>query len=39
LTSTLRKWLIGLQVLSASKRYPSSDIFNLSTEKLILNET
>jgi uncharacterized protein YuzE len=31
--------LIGLEVLSASKRYSSSDIFNLSTENLILNET
>ncbi|HEX5022083.1 MAG TPA: DUF2283 domain-containing protein [Candidatus Binatia bacterium] len=31
--------LIGLEVLSASKRYPSADIFNLSTENLILNDT
>ena len=31
--------LIGLEVLDASKRYPSSDIFNLSTENLILNDT
>ena len=31
--------LIGLEVVSASKRYSSSDIFNLSTENLILNET
>ena len=31
--------LIGLEVLSASKRYSSSDIFNLSTENLILNDT
>jgi len=29
--------LIGLEVLSASKRY-SSDIFNLSTENLILSD-
>ena len=28
--------LIGLEVLSASKRYGSADIFNLSTENLIL---
>ena len=31
--------LIGLEVLGASKRYPSADIFNLSTENLILNDT
>ena len=31
--------LIGLEVLGASKRYASSDIFNLSTENLILNDT
>ena len=31
--------LIGLEVLSVSKRYSSSDIFNLSTENLILNNT
>jgi uncharacterized protein YuzE len=31
--------LIGLELLSASKRYSSSDIFNLSTENLILNDT
>jgi len=31
--------LIGLEVVSASKRYSPSDIFNLSTENLILNET
>jgi uncharacterized protein YuzE len=31
--------LIGLEVLSASKRYSSSDIFNLSTENLILSDT
>ncbi len=31
--------LIGLEVLSASKRYSSADIFNLSTENLILNDT
>lgn len=31
--------LIGLEVLSASKRYSSSDIFNLSTKNLILNDT
>jgi uncharacterized protein YuzE len=31
--------LIGLEVLDAFKRYPSSDIFNLSTENLILNDT
>ena len=31
--------LIGLEVLDASKRYSSSDIFNLSTENLILNDT
>ena len=30
--------LIGLEVLGASKKYPSSDIFNLSTENLILND-
>jgi uncharacterized protein YuzE len=30
--------LIGLEVLDASKRYTSSDIFNLSTENLILND-
>jgi hypothetical protein len=30
--------LIGLEVLSASKRYSSSDIFNLSTENLILSD-
>jgi uncharacterized protein YuzE len=30
--------LIGLEVLSASKRYSSSDIFNLSTENLILKD-
>ncbi|MEX0803854.1 MAG: DUF2283 domain-containing protein [Candidatus Binatia bacterium] len=30
--------LIGLEVLSASKRYASSDIFNLSTENLILSD-
>ena len=29
--------LIGLEVLSASKRYASADIFNLSTENLILS--
>jgi hypothetical protein len=28
--------LIGLEVLSASKRYSSSDIVNLSTENLML---
>jgi uncharacterized protein YuzE len=28
--------LIGLEVLSASKRYASADLFNLSTENLIL---
>ena len=31
--------LIGLEVLGASKRYSSADIFNLSTENLILNDT
>jgi uncharacterized protein YuzE len=31
--------LIGLEVLGVSKRYSSSDIFNLSTENLILNDT
>jgi uncharacterized protein YuzE len=31
--------LIGLEVLDASKRYSSSDIFNLSTENLILTDT
>jgi uncharacterized protein YuzE len=31
--------LIGLEVLSASKRYSLTDIFNLSTENLILNDT
>ncbi|HVO92022.1 MAG TPA: DUF2283 domain-containing protein [Terriglobales bacterium] len=30
--------LIGPEVLSASKRYSSTDIFNLSTENLILND-
>jgi len=30
--------LIGLEVLGASKKYPSSDIFNFSTENLILND-
>jgi uncharacterized protein YuzE len=30
--------LIGLEVLGASRRYPSADIFNLSTENLILND-
>ena len=31
--------LIGLEIVGASKRYASADIFNLSTENLILNET
>ena len=31
--------LIGLEVLGASKRYSSADIFNLSTENLILNDS
>ena len=31
--------LIGLEVLGASKRYSSADIFNLSNENLILNNT
>ncbi len=31
--------LIGVEVLGASRRYSSSDIFNLSTENLILNDT
>jgi uncharacterized protein YuzE len=31
--------LIGLEVLGASRRYSSSDIFNLSTKNLILNDT
>ena len=31
--------LIGLEVLSASKRYSSTDLFNLSTENLILNDS
>jgi uncharacterized protein YuzE len=30
--------LIGLEVLGASKKYSLSDIFNLSTENLILND-
>ena len=30
--------LIGLEVLGASKRYTAADIFNLSTENLILND-
>ena len=28
--------LIGLEVLDATERYPLSDIFNISTENLIL---
>lgn len=31
--------LIGLEVLGAAKRYSLSDIFNLSTENLILEKT
>jgi uncharacterized protein YuzE len=31
--------LIGLEVLGASKRYTAADIFNLSTENLVLNDT
>lgn len=31
--------LIGLEVLGASERYSLSDIFNLSTENLILDQT
>ena len=31
--------LIGPEVLGASKRYSSADIFNLSNENLILNNT
>jgi uncharacterized protein YuzE len=31
--------LIGLEVLGASKRYSSADIFNLSTENLILTDS
>jgi uncharacterized protein YuzE len=31
--------LIGLEVLDASERYSLSDIFNLSTENLILDRT
>jgi uncharacterized protein YuzE len=30
--------LIGLEVLNAAERYSLSDIFNLSTENLILEE-
>ena len=31
--------LIGLEVLGAAERYPLSDIFNLSTENLLLDRT
>ena len=31
--------LIGLEVLGAAERYPLSDIFNLSTENLVLDRT
>ena len=31
--------LIGLEVLGAAKRYSLSDIFNLSTENLILEKS
>ena len=31
--------LIGLELLDAAKRYSLSDIFNLSTENLILENT
>ena len=30
--------LIGVEVLDATQRYPLSDIFNISTEKLIFDE-
>ena len=30
--------LIGIEVLNATKRYSLSDIFNISTENLILDE-
>ena len=30
--------LIGLEVLDATKRYPLTDVFNISTENLILEE-
>ena len=30
--------LIGLEVLDATKRYPLADVFNISTENLILEE-
>ena len=30
--------LIGLEILDATERYSPSDIFNLSTENLVLNE-
>ncbi len=31
--------LIGLEILDATERYPQTDIFNLSTENLILETT
>jgi uncharacterized protein YuzE len=31
--------LIGLEVLGAAERYPLSDIFNLSTENLVLDRS
>lgn len=31
--------LIGLEILDATERYPRADIFNLSTENLILGTT
>ncbi|TKB69814.1 MAG: DUF2283 domain-containing protein [Nitrospira sp.] len=30
--------LIGLEILDAAKRYPMTDIFNFSTENLILEK-
>ena len=30
--------IIGLEILDATKKYALSDIFNLTTENLILNE-
>jgi hypothetical protein len=36
LDSETEERLTGLEVLSASKRYSSSDIVNLSTENLML---
>ncbi len=31
--------IIGLEVLDATKKYPLMDIFNISTENLILEKT